>query len=287
MRSLNSCQIGNLEKHLKAKHRMHGDGILDSLKNTVSNIDVNDPKTKLALMAAPYVAKMLFNVGKYGVNKLSETISPGYVGQIPGESPTHVPLMNYMGPGTDAAGRIKLGIQPTNPSDACAQTHDLEYNSIQRQYKAGYITRDEANTLTRNSDLKLNKCLQNVRGQSGVYEGLANRAANTIISGKTKLEDAGLLDPGRFTGLGIKKTPLKNLRKKTNRLIKKNKNINSVLASIAADMLHKQQRGGNLKGVFGDIGNFFNNTIPDGFNKTFKEDIPRPFISAYQKTLGF
>lgn len=42
----------------------------------------------------------------------------------------HLPFMNYMGPGTHVAERLRKGITPNSHGDAVALVHDIEYYGI-------------------------------------------------------------------------------------------------------------------------------------------------------------
>lgn len=45
----------------------------------------------------------------------------------------HLPFMNYMGPGTHVAERLRKGILPVSHGDAVALVHDIEYYGIEER----------------------------------------------------------------------------------------------------------------------------------------------------------
>lgn len=318
MRNLNHKKINipQMERKIRGAVRQHGSGVLHrrggSLMDTVNNFSktavdtMEDPKMKMAMIAAPYLLQAL----KFGYRKLNDKVigpasSEKFVPSLSdiNEKPIHAPGgYNYLGPASNAVERIKRGVEPINGTDKRAQTHDIEYGKIGDAYKAGKITREQAIQLTRISDQKLKKGFSDVREQPStkLSEKVINVGAHGAIAGKNLLEDAGILDPMKFTlGEGLHKKPTHKLIKNAIKLTgqgktKKKRNLKQKLAKYGAQILANELKGGNLKGVFDDIGTFFNKTIPDTFTKT----IPRPFIqgynttkdgvlNAYDKTLGF
>ncbi len=288
---VNHRKIPMLERQLKSRVKMRGRGPIDSLNNVVKNIDLDDPKTKLAIAVAPYVGKALWSMGKAGYkainNRFGSTNNPNFQPALPGEDPLHAPSYNYLGPGSDVNRRIAMGVKPVNETDRAAMRHDLEYSAIQSSFRNGKITRAEAENLTRMSDNKLQKALSEVKPAT-TGETVINKVANVAIGAKKLGEDVGILDKGEFVGYG-KKKPLSNLKKQALRQVghgKKKKgnkaDVNRLLSLLGAQLVsrYKKQRGGNLKQVTDSIGNFFNQTIPHTFTKT----IPAPFIGAYNDT---
>lgn len=285
-------RIARIDKFITSRVKMRGSGVLDKVVDFAKNVDINDPKTKIAIAAAPFLGKALLNAGLAGYNALNNAfgkkIHSDFVPSLPGESNTHLPGYNFVGPGSDAERRLKLGIKPVNNTDSAAMEHDLEYGAIQRQYKSGKITREQADKLTRLSDEKLKRNFALARKNAPIGEKVLNNLAHTAISAKNLGENLGVISPGKFVGYG-KPAPLKSLKKKALKIAHKKKhkkaNLNTVLSKVAAHLMlqghgRKKMRGGNLKNVTDSIGNFFNHTIPDTFTKT----IPAPFISAYNDT---
>lgn len=96
-------------------------------------------------------------------------------------------VYSYCGPGT----KISSAGQPINAVDSACRTHDLEYEQMARL--KGTLPSADLNRMIRTSDEKLIKAID----QSGQTDWGA-RLARLGIRAKTKAEDWGLIDPGRF-----------------------------------------------------------------------------------------
>jgi hypothetical protein len=96
-------------------------------------------------------------------------------------------VYSYCGPGT------KLGSagQPINAVDSACRTHDIEYDQMAKL--KGTMPTGNFNQLVRQSDEKLIKAID----ASGQTDWGA-RLARWGIRAKTKAEDWGLLNPGKF-----------------------------------------------------------------------------------------
>ena len=316
MRELNmkKINIAQMDRKIRGAVRQHGSGILkrkggslmDSINNFATSADntMEDPKVKIALAMAPYLMKAV----QFGYRKLNDNVlGPAISGdtfqpsitQIK-ERPIHAPGYNHLGPGSSSVARVN--VPGVNETDNRAKIHDADYQKISEAYKAGKITREQAIQLTRLSDEKLKRGFVDVRKDPNTKTGekIINIGAHGAIASKNLLENVGVLDPMKFTlGEGMHKKPTHKLMKQAIKLTgqgkkHKKRDLKQKLAKYGAQLLLNQHKGGNLKNVFDDIGNFFNKTIP----KTFTQDIPRPFIqgynttkdglvTAYDKTLGF
>lgn len=290
-----SQRVMRIEKQLNSLVKQRGKGVLDTVNGYVNKIDLNDPKTQLAITVAPYIGKALWSLSKAGYkainNRFGKSIDDKFQPALPGEDPAHAPGYNFLGPGSNAQQRIKMGVQPVNQTDRAAMQHDLEYTAIKNSFLNGRITREQADRLTRLSDNKLQRTLSDVKPAT-TGETVVNKVANVAIGAKKVGEDLGLLDAGEFVGLtgNGKKRPLNKLKKQAFKQVghgkkkKKNAKLNKMLAMIGAQLLLKarkdKQHGGNMKQITDSIGNFFNQTIPHTFTKT----IPGPFIGAYNDT---
>lgn len=96
-------------------------------------------------------------------------------------------VYSYCGPGT----KLNSAGVPINAVDSACRTHDLEYESMAKL--KGTMPTSNFNQLVRQSDEKLIKAID----QSGQTDWGA-RLARFGIRAKTKAEDWGLLDPGKF-----------------------------------------------------------------------------------------
>lgn len=94
---------------------------------------------------------------------------------------------NWCGPGTN----INKAGAPINAVDSACRTHDLEYDSMARV--KGTLPTSQFNQMVRASDEKLIRAID----QSGQTDWGA-RLARWGIRAKTKAEDWGLLNPGKF-----------------------------------------------------------------------------------------
>ena len=306
--------IKRLNRSLKSNVKMRGRGFLDKSVELVKNIDLNDPKVKIAIAMAPMVGNLLMSATKAGYNAVNNNfghlVSDKFVGSLPGESNTHMFGMNFIGPGTNAPERLKRGIMPVNLSDASAMRHDLQYGVIQKKVLNNEISRSQGDQLVRASDKELRANFKNARNDPSAtrYEKVINHISDKAIMGKNLLENVGVLSKGKFAGYGKKNkvVALKKLQKQAYEITGKGKakknNLNKVLAKVAAKMIRKRMKGGNAKQLFDSVGsafnkfgsdtsNFFNNTIPapfiQGYNDTnnfFTKTVPAPFIQGYNDT---
>ena len=117
----------------------------------------------------------------------------------------HAPCMNYAGPGTDVEGRIKAGVKPVNATDRAAQQHDLDYNSINKRFKQGKITKAEAAKLTRAADKRMLASMKkaNKRGENkSMFDKFSHHSAAAAMKGKIGLEKLKILNPTKFSVSG-------------------------------------------------------------------------------------
>lgn len=94
---------------------------------------------------------------------------------------------SYCGPGT----KISTAGPPVNAVDSACRTHDLEYERFASLKNT--LPTNQLNQMIRQSDEKLIRAID----ESGQTDWGA-RLARLGIRAKTKAEDWGLLDPGRF-----------------------------------------------------------------------------------------
>lgn len=122
-------------------------------------------------------------------------IAPRFAGE------NHWPGHNFTGPGTKIEKRLQLGQPydtPVDAVDACAKKHDIDYLNIRNKLSAGQIDRQDAINLTRQSDDVFINCVEKSKPK-GVNGKLAQYIVGDIIKGKKFLENAGVIDPLRFT----------------------------------------------------------------------------------------
>ena len=135
----------------------------------------------------------------------------------------HLPLGNYIGPGTD----IREGVKPTTNTDAAARVHDIEYHNIGARLATGRISRAVAAKQVKASDNKLMKAALKSKLSLNPVENAHSTAAIAGILGKKGLQAVGAMDQLKFVGNDKeeieggkkkKKDPLSWLRKRFNKL---------------------------------------------------------------------
>jgi len=101
---------------------------------------------------------------------------------------------HYVGPLNALTPEYIASHPPTDRVDASAMHHDLDYSRIAKAHRTGTISKEEATSMTRDSD---NRFLHNVK--KNFYE---NPWAGTLgyvgIKGKNILEDLGVIKPDAF-----------------------------------------------------------------------------------------
>ena len=140
----------------------------------------------------------------------------------------HLPLGNYIGPGTDIRRRIREGVKPTTNTDAAARVHDIEYHNIGARLATGRISRAVAAKQVKASDNKLMKAALKSKLSLNPVENAHSTAAIAGILGKKGLQAVGAMDQLKFVGNDQeeieggkkkkKKDPLSGLRKRFKKL---------------------------------------------------------------------
>jgi len=147
-----------------------------------------------------------------------------FVHHLPNEKNTHAPLANYMGPATNYAERIKLGIKPTTRSDAGAMRHDYAFTRIGKKLQAGILTQKQARDETRKADEQLRATCEKNTYSLNPVENVHAKAGRMGMNVKMTAEDLHLLDPLKYVlpnprgkGGGVFGKPEQNAKPKKKR----------------------------------------------------------------------
>lgn len=101
---------------------------------------------------------------------------------------------NYCGPFNSLDPDYLAKNPPVNNIDKGCMFHDLDYQRIGQNRKAGKISDDEARKLVRESDERLLNNIDRYKNEDSKMSYLSMLG----IKAKNKLEDLGLLDPNAF-----------------------------------------------------------------------------------------
>lgn len=144
----------------------------------------------------------------------------------------HVPLANFLGPGTQIKARIQNNVQPTTNADALARTHDVAYSQIGTKLKKKQLSPLAAVAAMREADMALKKgCQANLKTRGPIEKMHAAVGATGMIA-KAAAEELGIMSELKFIdpdeaydeeiGGGKKKKQKKKDRvKKLRKLLKK------------------------------------------------------------------
>ena len=102
-------------------------------------------------------------------------------------------IANFMGPSTQVIKRLQRGDPARTPSDMTAKMHDIQYALAQ-----GAKSKEEQLKLVREADERMLRNLDRIE-KAGTDSKFNTRQGKLILA-KTKLEDAGILDPSKFAG---------------------------------------------------------------------------------------
>lgn len=98
--------------------------------------------------------------------------------------------LNYCGPGTKLEGQ-----KATNQTDKICKSHDYDYNRINQMASKGFSKERIAKAIRKADNAMLKRLDRDVKNKDMGYH-----ISKGGIWLKTKLEDAGLLDPFKFAG---------------------------------------------------------------------------------------
>ena len=102
-------------------------------------------------------------------------------------------IANFMGPQTQVIKRLQRNDPGRTPSDMTAKMHDIQYNLAQ-----GANSEQEQLRLIRDADNRMIRNLNRIEAEGS--DSRFNTKQGKLIVAKTKLEDAGVLDPKKFAG---------------------------------------------------------------------------------------
>ena len=102
-------------------------------------------------------------------------------------------IANFMGPQTQVIKRLQRNDPGRTPSDMTAKMHDIQYNLAQ-----GANSEQEQLRLIRDADNRMIRNLNRIEAEGS--DSRFNTKQGKLIAAKTKLEDAGVLDPKKFAG---------------------------------------------------------------------------------------
>ena len=139
---------------------------------------------------------------------------PPRINRESGRLEMHVPLGNYIGPGSDVIRRLAENVKPTTRADRAAQRHDIDYYNIRSGLRKTTLTHNQAREQVRQADNLLMK--ESRKGLTNITNPLNQMHSAAALSGikaKTIGEDVGVVDPLLFVGKGKCKDPLAKMRK--------------------------------------------------------------------------
>ena len=116
-----------------------------------------------------------------------------------GSTEYHVPFMNFAGPNTNLAKRLKRGDKPVNMPDRASMKHDIAYGEIEKRLTGKSISKEEAMKQVRSADLQMLAYMRLNSYDSGSYfEKSAYAITRGSILSKLALENIGVIDPLKF-----------------------------------------------------------------------------------------
>ena len=169
----------NIVSKQKPTDDMEGSGVIQDAANAFKSL------------AMGYSTE-LGNKIRNAIPASDDTARPAYVGEnhaiLRLENGKHG-IGNYMGNGTRVVERLRRGDPPRTQADKVAMRHDIDYTLAATQ-----PTRELQMELIRDADNRMIKKLGEIK------DSKQNIALGKLIAVKTKAEDMGLLDRGRFAG---------------------------------------------------------------------------------------
>jgi hypothetical protein len=134
------------------------------------------------------------SLGKQVIQNLPEivkTVKQSYKDWSTGQQ--HFPAYQFLGPGTKVYDKITKGVRPSNKTDHYAMNHDLDFGVI----SDAKLNPAQLKRAVKNADTRFVKGLESLPKERNNWGNILGR---TFISGKSILEDLGVLDPKRFLG---------------------------------------------------------------------------------------
>lgn len=108
-------------------------------------------------------------------------------------NPLGLGMANYCGPGTKLVGQ-----KPTSKSDEVCMSHDYDYEDVQKKYKQGIYSKEEAIKKTRQADEKMLSSLKTI-SEDNLIDKVVHTGSQLGIKFKNILEDLNILDPLKFS----------------------------------------------------------------------------------------